>query len=115
MHEGSDLAMQAEGEKLWEAYLTALHSSHNESAAQHALLRSGMHSIAESLVVCRFKPLSGGAGATLLALETSLRQVLQRLLAKQRDRALPPWTGVAKEISSFRVWWLNSQPANTPS
>ena len=84
MHAGSDLAMQAEGEKLWETYLTALHSSHNESASQHALLRSGVHSIAASLVACRFKPLSGGAGAALLALETSLRQVLQRMLAKQR-------------------------------
>lgn len=83
---GSDSAMQAEGEKLWETYLAALHSSHGESASQHALLRSGMHAIAESLVACRFKPLSGGAGAALLALENSLRQVLQRLMVKQQSQ-----------------------------
>jgi hypothetical protein len=77
MHAGSDVAMQAEGTKLWERYLTALHALHGESASQDALLRSGMHAIAKSLVSCRFKPLNGGAGAVLLALENALRQVLQ--------------------------------------
>jgi hypothetical protein len=84
---GSDVAMQADCEKLWESYLAALHSSHAESASQQALLCSGMRSIAESLVACRFKPLNGGAGAALLALENSLRLVLQRLIAKQAASA----------------------------
>lgn len=77
---GSDVSMQAEGEKLWETYLNTLHSSHGHSASQHALLQSGMHAIAHSLVVSRFKPLSGGAGAALLALENTLRQTLQRAI-----------------------------------
>ena len=114
--------MQVEDEKLWEGFLTALHSSHNESASRHALLRSGMHSIAESLVACRFKPHSGGAGGALLALENSLRQVLQRLVARQAslagpapDRCLPlslaskSWRGfVLCHAPAHMVPWSNS-------
>ena len=90
--EGGEKGLQAERQRTWASCIAAIQQRHCHSATWLADRTGALQAIAASLVDCRFKSASGGAGQALMSLEHSLRHVArhkqQMLTAVERESSI---------------------------
>lgn len=74
---GGEKGLQAERQRAWVSCIAAIQKQHCHSATWLAVRVDALQAIAASLVDCRFKSTSGGAGQALMSLEHSLRHAVR--------------------------------------
>lgn len=96
LHAGGEKGLQAERHRAWATCIAAIQERHCHSATWSAVRVDALQAIAASLVDCRFKSTSGGAGQALMSLEHSLRHAVR-----------PKQSPASENESSFNLMFLD--------